>query len=551
MIDRDLFAPRNQNRSTVICRNGMVCASQPLAAMVGIDVLKAGGNCIDAAISANAMLGLTEPAMCGIGGDLFAILWSEPDQRLYGLNASGRSPYDWTLEKAAELGLHAIPHDTPLSWSVPGCVSGWEALLNRFGTHSLAQCLTPAIGYAQEGFPLSPLISRDFDFSPGTKRHGREYDDPGLRGLYNPDGEVPRYGDIFRNARLAANYQAIADGGAEAFYRGEIAERIVTAARNGGALLTMRDFADHTVDWVNPVSSNYRGLDIWELPPNAQGITALLILNMLEQFDIGALQPNSAEHLHLFVEAKKLAYEDRAQYFADPAFADIPVDALISKEYAKQRAALIDANRANVNLRYGDPQLDSDTVYLCAADSDGNMISLIQSIFHPWGSGIVPDGVGFAMQNRGQSFALDPEHRNRLEGHKRPFHTIIPAFVTQQDRPVMAFGVMGGTFQPEGHAQVLMNLLDFGMSVQQAGEQPRISHVGGSTPEGAPPDGGGELVAEFGLSDATLQGLRERGHHVSDRRDAHGGYQAIWREEQPRRWFGGSEPRKDGCALGY
>lgn len=529
----------------------MVCASQPLAAQVGLDILKSGGNCIDAAIAANAMLGLTEPAMCGLGGDLFALVWTEHDRKLTGLNASGRSAHAFTLEKAASVGLKSIPQNSPLSWSVPGCVSGWDALLSRFGSSSLAHCLAPAISYAQNGFPLSPLISRDFDLDSCAERFGGDFSNAGLRSVYNPGGEVPRCGDIFRNPRLASHYEAIAGQGSDAFYQGEIAERIVAAAQAGGAFLEMRDFADHCVDWVDPVSANYRGWDVWELPPNGQGITALLMLSILEQFDIASLQPNSAAHLHLFIEAKKLAYEDRAHYFADPSFADVPVAELTSKDYARRRAALIDPRKAQTNLTYGDPQFDSDTVYLCAADAEGNMISLIQSIFRPWGSGIVPDGVGFAMQNRGQSFALDPTHRNRLEGHKRPFHTIIPAFVTRDGQPVMPFGVMGGPFQPEGHAQVLMNMLDFGMSVQQAGEQPRLSHVGSSTPEGAAMRDGGELVPELGFDESTLDELRALGHRVSARIDAHGGYQAIWREDGPRRYAGGSDPRKDGCSVGY
>ena len=424
-------------------------------------------------------------------------------------------------------------------------------MLNRFGSFSMAQCLEPAIGYAREGFPLSPLISRDFDFEANKSRYGSDFEDRNLRALYNPDGNVPKYGDVFRNPALAANYQAIADDGAAAFYHGEIAERIVASATAGGAAMSLRDFAEHSIDWIDPVSASYRGWDVWELPPNGQGITALQILNMLEQFDIAALEPNSAEHLHLFVEAKKLAYEDRARYFADPAFADIPVAALISKDYAKQRAALIDPKRARNDYTWGDPALDTDTVYLCAADKDGNMISLIQSIFRPFGSGIVPKGCGFAMQNRGQSFALDAGHPNCLAGHKRPFHTIIPAFVTRDNKPVMPFGVMGGPFQPEGHAQVLMNMLDFGMSVQQAGEQPRISHIGSSTPEGVMKDGGGELVLELGFPESVQQQLRDLGHPISTKIDAHGGYQAIWREAEPRRYFGGSDPRKDGGAFGY
>jgi gamma-glutamyltranspeptidase/glutathione hydrolase len=549
MIDLNLLSNRNRDRSTVVAPHGMVCASQPLAAQVGIDVLKAGGSCVDAAVAANAMLGLTEPAMCGIGGDLFAIIWDEAEQQLTGLNASGRTPHEWQLDKARDLGLTSIPQRSPLSWTVPGCVSGWQALLERYGRLSIAQCLEPAIQYALEGFPLSPLISRDFDFDSVRRRYGLDYSDPNLLSLYNPGGKVPGFGEMFRNPELAANYQMIAEAGADGFYHGEIAGRIVASAQGQGGFMTLRDLAEHSVDWVDPVSTNYRGWDVWELPPNGQGITALQMLNMLEQFDIAELTQNSAAHLHLFIEAKKLAYEDRAHYIADPAYADIPLEELLDKDYARRRAALIDPKQARDDFEHGDPFNESDTVYLCAADADGNMISLIQSIFRPWGSGIVPKGLGFAMHNRGQSFALDPAHRNRLEGHKRPFHTIIPAFLTRDDQPTMAFGVMGGPFQPEGHVQVLMNMLDFGMSVQQAGDQPRISHVGGSAPDGS--SSAGELIPELGLGEPTLDGLRALGHRIGDRIDAHGGYQAIWREAHPRRYFGGSDPRKDGAALGY
>lgn len=542
-IDYDQLSTRNQNRSTVACQNGIVCASQPLAAMVGIDVLKAGGNCIDAAIATNAVLGVTEPASNGIGGDLFAIVWIEKDQRLYGLNASGRAPYDWNLDAAQQMGLESIPKESPLSWSVPGCVSGWQALSSRFGKLPLKACLGAAIEYAREGFPLSPIISQQFRFDAKLS--------PSLAKLYHPQGVVPGYGDIFRNPMLAKSYEAIADDGAAAFYEGEIAEKIVAKSKELGGRMAMRDLKEHEATWVDPVSTNYRGWDLWEIPPNGQGIAALQILNLLENFDIGSLEPNSAEHLHLFAEAKKLAFEDRAQYYADMDFADVPVDWLISKDYAKQRAKLIDPMKASQELRYGDPSLDSDTIYMTAADEHGNMISLIQSIYHGFGSGICPEEVGFSIQNRGQAFSLDPEHRNRLEPHKRPFHTIIPAFLTRDGKPVMSFGVMGGDFQPQGHSQVMMNMIDFRMSPQQAGEQPRISHDGSSSPWGAKAIDGGALVLERGISDSVKQQLADMGHQLSPNLGVHGGYQAIWRVDHPRRYFGGSDPRKDGAALGY
>ena len=508
--------------------------------MAGIDILKAGGNCVDAAIATNAMLGLTEPASNGIGGDLFAILWVEKDQRLYGLNASGRAPYAWNLDKASKLGLTSIPGRSPLSWSVPGFVSGWGLLSERFGKLSLAQCLEASIATAQEGFPISPIITEQFD-------SWKSEDAPHLAPVYHPGGRVPTYGEIFQNPMLSKSYASIAADGPAAFYEGWIAEAIVAKSKEMDGFMAMKDLADHTADWVEPVSSNYRGWDVWEIPPNGQGIAALQILNILEQFDIGSMVPNSAEHLHLFAEAKKLAFEDRAMYYADPAFTDVPIEALISKEYAKKRAALINPDRASTDVSYGDPELDSDTVYLSAADDAGNMISFIQSNYAGYGSKICPDGVGFVVQNRGEAFSLDPSHRNKLEPHKRPFHTIIPAFMTRDGQPVMAFGVMGGDFQPQGHAQVVMNMIDFGLSPQQ----PRLGHSGSSRPRGSRMENGGELVFEQGISDEVRLELAEMGHRVRAGNSAHGGYQAIWREDGPLRYFGGSDARKDGAALGY
>ncbi len=542
-LDREQLRDRNSNRSTVVCQGGLVCTSQPLASMAGIDALKAGGNCVDAAIAANAVLGVTEPASCGIGGDLFAILWHEKENRLFGLNASGRAPRVWTLEKARERGLERIPRVSPLSWSVPGCVSGWEALGQRFGARSLAQNLEASLHYASAGFPVSPIISGHFEW--------KDEDAPHLAAVYHPDGQVPGFGDIFKNPTLAHSYRAIARDGAAAFYQGEIAQRIVAKSTELDGVMSLRDLADHQATWVEPVSAGYRGWDVWEIPPNGQGIAALQILNLLEHFDIASLEPNSPEHLHLFVEAKKLAFEDRARYYADPEFADVPVEQLISKEYAAERAKLIDPRRASSRATPGDPDLDSDTVYLCAADADGNMISLIQSVYWGFGSGICPDGVGFPIQNRGQAFSLDPDHPNRLEPGKRPFHTIIPAFVTREGRPVLAFGVMGGDFQPQGHAQVLMNMIDFGMSPQQAGDQPRLAHDGSSTPWGDAATDGGTLVFERRFPDAVKARLADMGHRIGTETAAHGGYQAVWRRDDPRVYFGGSDPRKDGAALGY
>lgn len=543
-IDLDRLGTRNQNRSTVVCRHGIACTAQPLATMAAVDLLKAGGNCVDAAICANAMLGLTEAAACGIGGDLFAILWIEKDQRLYGLNASGRAPYAWDLPAAQQRGLKQIENRSVLSWSVPGCVSGWGMLHDRFGRKSWAECLQAAIGYSHEGFPLSPIISTYFSAWPSMLA-------PHMAKVYHPGGKVPGYGDIFKNPLLGKAYEAIAKDGPEAFYQGYIAEAIVAKSQQLDGVMSLKDLADHTSDWVDPVSSNYRGYDVWEIPPNGQGIAALQMLNILETFEIGDLEPNSVDHLHLLIEAKKLAFEDRAVYYADPEFAEVPVEWLISKEYARQRAKLIDLKRANREVRYGDPTLDSDTTYLTVADGEGNMISLIQSNYSGFGSAICPDGCGFVIQNRGAAFSLDPAHRNKLEPHKRPFHTIIPAFLTQEGRPVMAFGVMGGDFQPQGHSQIVMNLVDFGLSVQQAGEQPRVGHNGSSAPWGGAMQDGGVLEFEQGISDQVKLGLAERGHNISKQVAQHGGYQSIWRQQDPRVYFGGSDPRKDGCAIGW
>jgi len=542
-LDREKIRHRNQNRSTVACQNGVVCASQPLAAIAGLDTLKAGGNAVDAAVCTNAMLSVVEPMSCGPGGDLFAILWIEKDRKLYGLNASGRSPYGWNLEKAKELGLDSIPAYEPLAWSVPGCVSGWDALLGRFGTRTLERILEPAIRYAREGFPVSPLIASGWSFDAAKY--------PTLAETFLPDGRPLQFGEIGRNPQLAAFYEILARNGAEAFYRGEVAERIVKFSKANGGLFSMRDFEEHEPNWVEPATSSYRGYDVWEIPPNGQGIAVLQILNILERFDVGALEPDSPEYLHLFIEAKKLVYEDRATFYADMDFADVPLDWLISKEYARERATLVDPKKASMEVRPGIPPDGSNTVYLTAADREGNMISLIQSIYHGWGSHIVPDRLGFPLQNRGTSFALDPKHFNRLEPHKRPFHTIIPGFVTKEGQPVFSFGVMGGDMQPQGQCQVLMNLVDFRMSPQQAGEQPRVQHFDSSDPDGGKRVAGGSVGLELGFPDSVRTALVAMGHRVKEGVGAFGGYQGIWRGEDPRRYFAGSDPRKDGCAVAY
>jgi gamma-glutamyltranspeptidase / glutathione hydrolase len=539
----------HQSRSAVTARQGIVCTSQPLATLAGLDVLRAGGTAADAAIAANAVLGLVEPMSCGIGGDLFAIYWDAKTQKLYGLNASGRSPYALNRTVFREAGLSEIPDEGPLSWSVPGCVSGWDELRQRFGTLPFERLLAPAIDHAEQGFPVSEIIARSWQASaPSLKRF------PDSAATYLPGGRAPREGELFRNPRLAASYRAIASEGAAAFYRGPIGARIVEFSQANGGYFAARDFEEHTSDWIDPVSTAYRGYDVWELPPNGQGIAALQMLNLLEPYDLRSLGFGSAEYLHLLIEAKKLAFADRARFYADPQVERVPVDRLISKAYAEERGKLIDRQRAATDVPHGDPKLvHGDTVYLTVVDKDRNCCSLIQSIYYGFGSQIVPGDVGFALQNRGALFALDDTHPNRLEPHKRPFQTIIPAMVTREGRPWLTFGVMGGDFQPQGHVQVLVNMLDFGMNVQEAGDAARVQHTGSATPTGLPMDSDGGLVSvESGISDAAIAGLRARGHQVQrGGGGGPGGYQGIRIDWDHGTLQGGTDPRKDGCALGY
>ncbi len=543
-IDPARLSARNQNRSTVVSQKGMVCTSHPLATMAGIDTLKEGGNAIDAAICANAALCVVEPMSCGLGGDLFAIVWMEKEKKLHGLNASGRAPFNWSIKAARAMGLKAIPSTGPLSWSVPGCVSGWDALGKRFGTLTMARLLEPAMVFAGQGFCVSPIVA-------GAWKTIEAGSGPTLKKVFYPNGSAPSFGQVFKNPDMEQSFRIIAHGGADAFYQGEIAQRIVRFSNENGGRFSMDDFKNHTVSWVEPVSTNYRGYDIWEQPPNGQGIAALQILNIMEAFDVSALKPNSAAYLHLLIEAKKLAFEDRAVYYADMDFADVPVKELISKAYAQKRAATIDPGHAAQAVAAGRLKGASDTVYLTVADRHGNMVSLIQSIYQGFGSKMVPGNLGFALQNRGSLFSLKERDLNRLEPHKRPFNTIIPGFVTRKGRPVFSFGVMGGDFQPQGHAQILMNIIDFGMSVQQAGELPRIEHYESATPTGTRMTGPGRVGFERGIQDSVKTRLAQMGHKLSPDTEAFGGYQGIWRKEDPMRYFGGSDPRKDGCAIGY
>jgi gamma-glutamyltranspeptidase/glutathione hydrolase len=523
----------------------MVCASQPLAVATGYDILKAGGNAIDAAVAVNAMLCLTEPMMCGIGGDLFAIVWNEKEKKLYGLNASGRSPQNWSVDAAKKLGLSSIPSFGPLSWSVPGCVSGWNELLNKFGRKKFPDLLAPVISYAKEGFPLSKTIASEW------KPENAVTDYATMNDVYFFNNKQWTNGDIFRNTALAHAFEILARDGANAFYQGEIADRIVQFSKKHSGRLEKRDLASHKSNWVEPVSSNYRGYDIWQLPPNGQGIVVLQMMNILEQFDIPSMKPNAAEALHLFLEAKKLSFQDRAIYYADTDFAQVPVRELISKAYAEQRAKLINPLHAAQKVEPGRIKNSSNTIYLTVADEEGNMVSLIQSLYSPWGSHYVVDGLGFALQNRGALFSLNEKAWNKLEPNKRPLHTIIPSFVTQNGQPLFSYGVTGGDFQPQGQVQLLMNILDHKMPVQQAGEQLRIWHREGFEFTGEKARDPGMIVTEPGFPVDLVNDLEKRGHRFSKQTRFFGGFQGIWRMEGPRRYIGASDPRKDGCCFGY
>jgi gamma-glutamyltranspeptidase / glutathione hydrolase len=537
-----------QSRSATIAMHGICATSHPLSSQVGLDVLKAGGNAADAAIAASATIAVVEPMSCGIGGDLFVIYWDAKTQKLYGLNASGRSPYKLTRQVFAEKKLDQIPETGVLNWSIPGCVSGWETLRARFGTKPLAELLKPAILAAEEGCPVPEVIAGYWKSSETALKAW-----PDSAAAFLVDGQrAPWEGEIMKLPRMGASLRAIAAGGREAFYKGDIAQEIVAFSEKNGGYFTLADFADHTDEWVDPVSTNYRGYDVWELPPNGQGIAALEMLNVLEHWDLKSLGHNSAEHLHLFIEAKKLAFADRARYYADPAFGELPTAELISKSYGKSQAARIDLKKAAAEVPPGDPKLArGDTIYLTVVDKDRNCCSLIQSNYFPFGSKVVPGNVGFVMQNRGALFALDDTHPNRLEPHKRPFHTIIPAFVTKDGKPWFSFGVMGGDMQPQGHVQILVNMIDFGLNVQAAGDAARIAHAGSATPTGLPAKGVGTVSVEAGVSDEVIAKLRALGHEVQRARGGYGGYQGILIDWENGVLHGATETRKDGAAVGY
>jgi len=535
------------SRSETVARSGMVCAAQPLAVQIGVDILKAGGNAVDAAIAVNAALGLMEPVSCGMGGDLFAIVWDAKTEKLYGLNASGRSPYLLTIDEVKKRGFTSMPYTGVVPQTVPGCVDGWFELHKKFGKLAMKDVLAPAIRYAEEGFPVTEVIAHSWAIG------GRRLkDEPNFAATYLPLGRAPAKGEVFRNPDLARAYRMLAAEGRDAFYRGAIARTIDAFEQRTGGYLRLKDFEDHTSTWVEPASTNYRGYDIWELPPNCQGIAALQMLNTLEAYDLTKLGFGSAGALHLMIEAKKLAFDDAARLYGDPDFVKTPVARLISKEYAAERRALINPDRALREIPAGGAALDAgETTYLTVADKDRNFVSLIQSNYAGFGSGPVPDGLGFCLQDRGALFNLDPSHPNALAPHKRPFHTIIPAMVTRDGKPVFAFGVMGGSMQPQGHVQILCNIIDFGMNIQEAGDAPRFNHIGSSEPTGEVMKDGGQVALEEGIAPDVIRALMEKGHRIVRDAGGFGGYQGIWWDRANDMLIGASESRKDGCATGY
>ena len=534
-------------RSVVLGQNGMVATSHPLATQIGLDMLKSGGNAIDAAIAANAALGLMEPTGCGIGGDLFAIVWDAETKKLYGLNASGRSPQKLTLEYFEKQGMEKIPSHGPLPVSVPGAVDGWFELHKKFGSKPMPEILAPAIDYAEKGFPLTELIAW---YIQRTVPFFESKGFPNIDDTYRAQngGKLPDEGEIYKNPYLASTYRKIAEGGRDAFYKGDIAKTVGKFIKEQGGFLSAKDFAAHKSEWVEPVSINYRGYDVWELPPNGQGIAALQMLQILEGFDFSQIEFGSAEHLHLFTEAKKLAFEDRAKYYADMDFVDVPVEELLSDAYAEERRKQI----GDTAGKYSAGEISAgETIYMTVADSEGNMISLIQSNYRGMGSGMAPPKLGFMLQDRGELFSLKRGQANTFESGKRPFHTIIPAFITKDGKPFVSFGVMGGDFQPMGHTQIVMNLVDFGMNLQEAGDAPRWDHTGGASPMGRTTEDTGLIRVESGIPYSTLRGLMGRGHRIGTARGIYGGYQAILWDDENKVYHGASESRKDGQAAGY
>ncbi|GHD39146.1 gamma-glutamyltransferase [Parahalioglobus pacificus] len=556
------------SRSPVYGANGMVATAHPLASQAALDVMKAGGSALDGAIAANAALGLMEPTGNGIGGDIFIILWDPKTQKLYGYNGSGRSPMKRSLDElkrkiqamrdSGRLGdeFKGIPPLGSLPVTVPGTVDGWFATHERFGKLPMSEVLAPAVRYANEGFPVSPVIAYYFERNRQgfLRNEGQVEELENARALWFQDGIAPAAGEIFKNPDLGKTLTVLGEDGRDAFYKGELAKTMADYMTRIGGDMSYEDLAAHEGEWVKPGHVNYKGYDVYELPPNGQGYAALQMLNILENVDLAQWPRGSAEVFHYMVEAKRLAFEDVAAYYADPAFGDQPLEELLTKEYGKARFALIDADKAQAQFGPGEPKLEGegDTTYLTVADKDGMMVSLIQSNYRGMGSGLVPDGLGFMLQDRGELFSLDPEHPNAYEPGKRPFHTIIPAFVMKDGEPLMSFGLMGGSMQPQGHVQILVNIIDYGMNVQEAGDAARFNHDGGSQPTGIHRDPLGTIYVEAGVSTETIQALEAMGHKVEVDTSGvrFGGYQAIMRSPDGV-YAGATEMRKDGTVTAW
>lgn len=528
---------RTQGRSMVISRYGIVAAESPLAAQAGVHLLEQGGNAVDAAVAANAMMGLVAPMSNGMGGDLFAIVYDARTGKLYGLNASGWASSGMTIAFMEQKGLNAMPQRGIYDVTVPGAVDGWQKLLDRFGRKKLPEVLAPAIRAADEGFPVTEWIAALWAKYPAMLRQ-----DPGAAHTYLPSGRAPAVGQVFRNPDLAHSLRLVAQGGRDAFYKGEIARRIVETSQRYGGKLTEHDFADYSSEWVDPLSTTYRGWTVYELPPNGQGVAALEMLNIMENFPLDQYGLNSVKALHSMIEAKKLAYADLVKYIGDPKFSRLPVAELISKEYAARRAKRIDPDKANCNVQAGTLPHAGDTIYLSVVDREGNMVSLIQSNYSDFGSGLVAEGTGFALQNRGALFNLDPDSPNALAPHKRPLHTIIPAFL-QKDDVRIAFGIMGGWNQSQAHAQYVSHIVDFHQNIQAAMETARFTKL---TFQGC------DVEIEDRLPAGVATGLEGKGHVLQMHKGyghAFGGGQAVMRDSSTGVNYGASDPRKDGEAI--
>jgi len=526
-------------RSVVRSRHAMVASSQPLASQVGLEVLKRGGNAVDAAIAMAAMLNVTEPMMTGIGGDAFMFVYWSRTKELKGLNASGRAPGALSIDYFAKKKITKMPEFGMESITVPGAFDGWVTLLEKYGTMKLADVLAPAIDTAENGFPVMEKTAEDWNAEmPRLKKN------QAAATNYLIDGRAPRAGEIFRQPNLARTLRTLAHGGRDAFYKGEIARAIVDYCEKNGGYLSLADLAAQKSEWVEPISTNYRGYTVYEIPPNSQGLTALLTLNILEGFDLAALSKQPDRYYHTLIEATKLAFADRNRYIADPAFSKVPVVELLSKDYAAKRRALIDPNKALDAPPPGEFKGGSDTTYFTVVDKDGNAVSFINSLFDAFGSGIVAGDTGIVLQNRGSSFSLDRAHPNHLEPGKRPFHTIIPAMVFKDNKLFMSFGVMGGGIQPQGHVQVLVNLIDLGMGLQQAIDAPRYRYMSGK-----------DVLLEDELGATVIDRLKALGHVRASPpgilRSSMGGGQAIMIDPVSRTLMGASDQRKDGLAIGY